>query len=462
MPFVAEAEAAGARRQASGSRRRHRCSVSSPPTAPTHPGRYRLLAWLSHADRDDRPPRGDPAGRGDVARQRLEDGFRSWLGPPSRIAVDPETGLEYRWEDVVAFADDVDDEARRRCSPRSRAPPLLREGIFLFSGGATVRLDDILPQGVWVRLLGSDHGKSVYRVAVKTRDGDQYRPRRQPQPRPSPRRPWSEEIDWLILCGEDRRPAAAGGDLRRLLARAPAVDRGVHSRRDPRPRAAPARAAHRKATSGTAASGRSPPGARSAPTSTSGTGPAGARRSRIRPRPTSSCRCTTTTRRPPRVDLPTAEPYRSLADLLRAFRHPVHPAVEARAPEARGARRLGHRLLRGARDGRRGRGRPAAPGRACARPMPSSPRRRSLSSPASIQRGFLPRRLFFAGERYRRWARAQRRRHAGGASRDAAGDVRRPIGSTSFTAAIRRSARGSSAKPSSAMRPRPSRRGSTT
>jgi GNAT superfamily N-acetyltransferase len=139
----------------------------------------------------------------DDARWRLEVGFRNWLGPPTRIAVDPETGLEYRWEDVVAFSEEVDEDTRGALMTAITRTTMLREGIFLFSGGATVRLDDILPQGVWVRLLGSDHGKSVYRVAVKTRDGAQYDLAVNLN-RQLSQDAVEEEINWLIVCGDER------------------------------------------------------------------------------------------------------------------------------------------------------------------------------------------------------------------------------------------------------------------
>ena len=134
---------------------------------------------------------------------RLDDGFRRWLGQPSRIAVDPETGLEYRWDDVVAFADDVDNEARHRLLAAVKSTTMIQEGIFLFSRGAAIRLDDILPGGVWIRLLGSEHGKSVYRMAVKTRSSGQFdlainlnRTLDEVQVQ--------EEIDWLVVCAEQR------------------------------------------------------------------------------------------------------------------------------------------------------------------------------------------------------------------------------------------------------------------
>src|SRR6185503_5977504 len=133
-----------------------------------HPTRYRRLrAFLTRmtlfADRD--------RVRAEAARasESLERGFRDWLGKAMRVAVDPETGQEYRWSDVVAFEDGIEEEDRTRLLAALRETMLLREAVFLFSGGTHVRLSDVPPGGVNIRLLGSRHGKCVYRVTVQTR-----------------------------------------------------------------------------------------------------------------------------------------------------------------------------------------------------------------------------------------------------------------------------------------------------
>jgi GNAT superfamily N-acetyltransferase len=167
-----------------------------------HPGRYReLRAFLIRTAVTAPDSKLRRLAR--LAAAHLEAGFRAWLGAPRRIAVDPETGSEYRWEDVVAFADDIGVEARDRILRALKETPLLREAAFLFTGGSALRLDDILPGGVWVRSLGSAHGKSVYRLAVRARNRDVFdlalnvadtldddiaR----------------EEIDWLVVCGASR------------------------------------------------------------------------------------------------------------------------------------------------------------------------------------------------------------------------------------------------------------------
>jgi len=134
-------------------------------------------------------------------RERLDRGFREWLGRPALVAVDPETGREYGWEDVVAFSDEVGEPYRGRLLDAFKETPLLREAHFLFAGGRPVRLEDILPNGVWIRLLGEDRSRSVFRVSVKTRNGEPFDLVIVANHLLTPdlaRR----ETNWLIVCGE--------------------------------------------------------------------------------------------------------------------------------------------------------------------------------------------------------------------------------------------------------------------
>jgi GNAT superfamily N-acetyltransferase len=123
------------------------------------------------------------------------------------MAVDPETGQEYRWYDVVAFDEEVSPADRDRLLAAIKETAFLREAVFLFSNGSLIRLSDVPPGGVWVRLLGSRHGKSVYRVTIQTRFLGHYdlavnvnHDLTEGQVR--------DEIHWLILSGDagDRAP----------------------------------------------------------------------------------------------------------------------------------------------------------------------------------------------------------------------------------------------------------------
>ena len=135
------------------------------------------------------------------ARATLEAGFHQWLGPTSKIAVDTETGQEYRWDDVIVFDEAVSEENRRRLLSAIRSTALLREAVFLFYRGTVIRLSDVPPGGVWVRLLGERHGKVVYRITIQTRSQDSYDLAVNVN-RSLDSDHVHEEVDWLILCGE--------------------------------------------------------------------------------------------------------------------------------------------------------------------------------------------------------------------------------------------------------------------
>ncbi len=96
-------------------------------------------------------------------------GFREWLGTSQLVAVDPETGEEYRWEDVIIFEEDIDEGDKKRLDKAIRNTTLIREAVFLMSKGTLIRLNDIPPGGIWISLLGIDYGKAVYRCTVQTR-----------------------------------------------------------------------------------------------------------------------------------------------------------------------------------------------------------------------------------------------------------------------------------------------------
>jgi long-chain acyl-CoA synthetase len=171
----------------------------------THPTQYsRLRAFFTRAVMIAHHP--EAREKAAEAKQLLARGFRVWLGAPSRVAVDPETGLEYRWEDVVEFSDEIDQDTRRHLLDAFRRTPIIREASFLLTATPRViHLDDILPGGVWVRLLGESHGKSVFRVAIRTRVGQELDLALNLN-RSLPSEDASEEINWLIICSEPRGP----------------------------------------------------------------------------------------------------------------------------------------------------------------------------------------------------------------------------------------------------------------
>ncbi len=171
-----------------------------------HPTRFRRIrAFLVRAGRFGST--GRIRERAEAARAALRDGFFGWLGPTPRMAVDTETGQEYRWEDVIVFEEGTEPNDRRQLLSAIKSTPLLGASIFLLHGGKVVGLTDIPPGGVWIRLLGERHGKAVYRITVQTRAQESYELAANLNRTLTPQQV-KQEIDWLIICGdtEERDP----------------------------------------------------------------------------------------------------------------------------------------------------------------------------------------------------------------------------------------------------------------
>lgn len=101
--------------------------------------------------------------------ERMTEGFRAWLGPDPSMALDPVNGREYGWAQVLRFDPTCSEQDRRRIETAIVSVPLIKESVFILSGGARVSLAEIPPGGVQVRHLGSRHDKTVYHVSVQTR-----------------------------------------------------------------------------------------------------------------------------------------------------------------------------------------------------------------------------------------------------------------------------------------------------
>lgn len=103
------------------------------------------------------------------SRMEIRKQFTAWLGQNQRVAIDPETGEEYRWEDVLIFDQAISESdqfiLRKAISERQ----IIREAIFLFSGHVLISLNNILPSGVWISKYSESENRSVFRVTVQTR-----------------------------------------------------------------------------------------------------------------------------------------------------------------------------------------------------------------------------------------------------------------------------------------------------
>ncbi|MFQ6615054.1 MAG: hypothetical protein ACE5D1_09450, partial [Fidelibacterota bacterium] len=135
--------------------------------------------------------------------RKLTANFRAWLGPPQTVAVDPETGDEFNWSDVVSFDDQIQSETRALFLKLFSSTQALTEAVFLFTGKYILRLEDIVSRGVWISYLGKNHQKSVYRVLIQTHSTEAYNVVININEGLSPSF-FTEETRWLILMGTSK------------------------------------------------------------------------------------------------------------------------------------------------------------------------------------------------------------------------------------------------------------------
>ncbi len=109
------------------------------------------------------------AARAGEEMDRLRRGFSAWVGPNLRLAIDPQTGAEYGWKDVLVFDEGIPPEARTHLLQALEDNTIVRASVFLLGRGVLLSLGDIPPGGASVSLLGREHGKAVYRLSVRTR-----------------------------------------------------------------------------------------------------------------------------------------------------------------------------------------------------------------------------------------------------------------------------------------------------
>ncbi len=145
-------------------------------------------------------PDAEIAARAQEEHDRLRRGFTHWIGPNLRLAIDPETGEEYGWKDVVAFEHGIPGATRELLLRALADTTLVRASVFLFGNGALISLADLPSGGASVSHLGTRLGKSVYRLSLHTRSRESFdvAVNLVESMHPADLR---EEITWLLACG---------------------------------------------------------------------------------------------------------------------------------------------------------------------------------------------------------------------------------------------------------------------
>lgn len=131
-------------------------------------------------------------------------GFRDWLGQNKEKAIDRDIGEEYTWLDVIVFDPNVNDKFKPILIDAISHTAMLKEAVFLLHNFKIIDLDDIQNRGVWIMLLGHNHGKSVFRVTVQTRDYKSYNFVIN-YSEEIPEKDLLNEVKWLITTGSSSK-----------------------------------------------------------------------------------------------------------------------------------------------------------------------------------------------------------------------------------------------------------------
>ena len=99
-------------------------------------------------------------------RTILNNGFRSWISEQFDASFD--------WNPILQFDHNVDAAIRETLEKAIRETTLIQESVYIYSKGERIHLTDIAPEGVWLTLLGSGHGKFVVRTLVQLNNKQAY------------------------------------------------------------------------------------------------------------------------------------------------------------------------------------------------------------------------------------------------------------------------------------------------
>lgn len=133
-------------------------------------------------------------------RKQMRIGFRKWLGENPKLAVDPDTGKEYKWSDVIVFDESVNLEYREKISNALKELNIVREAVFLFSNGVQISLNNIVTSGIFISVYRTESNRAIFKLSIQTRFQGAYSLLITVY-NPNIRELVLEEINWMILAG---------------------------------------------------------------------------------------------------------------------------------------------------------------------------------------------------------------------------------------------------------------------
>lgn len=99
----------------------------------------------------------------------LVENARRRLPARATQAIDPQTGQAYTWTDTCRFEDGIDPGELARITSALLHTDLLPEAAYLLHQRHRLQLEDLSPGSIWISLMTTRFGRSVYHVGVRLR-----------------------------------------------------------------------------------------------------------------------------------------------------------------------------------------------------------------------------------------------------------------------------------------------------
>lgn len=100
--------------------------------------------------------------------------FKEMVGEVDIQSVDPETGTEYSWSDILEFDNVIPNEEKEFLLKLFQSYPIVREAIFLITGYKLLHLENITKKGIWITPMITNIPIKHYRILTTLKDGNSY------------------------------------------------------------------------------------------------------------------------------------------------------------------------------------------------------------------------------------------------------------------------------------------------
>lgn len=100
--------------------------------------------------------------------------FKEMIGEVDVQSVDPNTGKEYSWSEILNFDEVISYEDQKFILKKFQTLAIVREAVFIKTGYRQLHLDNIQKKGIWITPMHTNLPIKQYRILITLRDDNAY------------------------------------------------------------------------------------------------------------------------------------------------------------------------------------------------------------------------------------------------------------------------------------------------